>query len=501
MGAPYPYSGRRRPATVRANTKRRLSTVILVVVITTYIALALTYNAIIPLCYGPDENRHYGYIQHLVLYRSLPRLGPQNHPILCHMDPRPPFANAIHPPLYYALLSPVYRLLAGNRIDCPPGEAEKTPFTLLPPRRSMFVQHLLRGFSLLMGLISLWFVHRIARWLFDDAWQPLAVTGFVALLPHFLMLSAVMNNDTLTILLAHAFLFLLVRQVMQPSEPTGEAAALGLFGGAMLLSKASMLAWMPLLLFGAWHCHRRLPANRRWSAWALTIGLPALIAGWWYVRFYMLYGRIMPIVKWVYEADLLLWSPMDLLTRPDAWRLIWRFLAGSHRSLWSQVDWFILKPEHVAAWQKKFGTESAAFYPYSEMLYALLVLLTFAMLIGWGKRLVNWMHNRTWTPRRQAIVLLAAAFGLLYLALMHYTLFTHPGGYEGGRYLLPSIGAFSVLFWWGLMALAPEHWQRPLIVGVLVLLFVLNLLCIANQLTFTNPLYAPPGFWASVRTG
>ncbi|MFN4180601.1 MAG: hypothetical protein ACK4I8_09840, partial [Armatimonadota bacterium] len=50
-----------------------------------HIVFALIYQWLIPLGYGPDEPRHYGYIQHLVLYRSLPRLGDPTHPYYCHM--------------------------------------------------------------------------------------------------------------------------------------------------------------------------------------------------------------------------------------------------------------------------------------------------------------------------------------------------------------------------------------------------------------------------------
>jgi branched-subunit amino acid transport protein AzlD len=165
-----------------------------------YLAFACLYNALIPLGYGPDEAHHYGYIQHLVLYRSLPVLGPQDHPILCHRDPRPPMAIGIHPPLYYALLAPIYALIAGRRIDYPAEAARKTPFPLLPRLRSELVQRLLRSISLLMGLLTLLCLSRLVALLTDDAWRQFAVVGFVALLPHFLMLGAVMNNDNLAVL-------------------------------------------------------------------------------------------------------------------------------------------------------------------------------------------------------------------------------------------------------------------------------------------------------------
>ncbi len=454
-----------------------------------HILFALIYQWLIPLGYGPDEPRHYGYIQHLVLYRSLPRLGDPTHPYYCHMDPRPPNAIGIHPPLYYMLLAPIYALLAGQRIDHP--AADETSFTKLESSRSKFVQHILRTCSLVMSLITLFLIARIALLFSEDSWWLLGIVGFVAWLPHFLLLSAVMNNDTVTILLGHLFLLLLTKQVLDSNEPLRSSVLLGGVFGLLGLSKASALSWLPLLLIGVWQISKRMPATKRWKVVSFSFGLPALICGWWYVRFYVLYGRIMPIVKWTENPELLLSSPMDLFWRPDAWLLVWRFLTGVARSLWGQVDWFILKPEHIIAWQKKFGTTAETAYPLTEPIWLLLVLLSFVAFIGWLVKLVKWLKQRQWSPQHQASALLASGFILLFLALMHYTLFTHPGGYEGGRYLLPSIGAFSFLFWQGLLGIVPERWRFALVVTVLTILLALNIGCIVNLSNFLNPLYAP----------
>lgn len=418
----------------------------LTVVLIGHIVFTLTYQWLIPLGYGPDEPRHYGYIQHLVLYRSLPVLGDPSHPYYCHMDPRPPNAIGIHPPLYYALLAPIYALVAGQRIDHP--QAEQTPFQKLPPFHSRFVQHILRTLSLLIALVTLWLIARTAL-LFSnhqspitsrqslDFWWLLGMVGFVAWLPHFLMLSAVMNNDTLTILLGHLFLFLLAKQTVSAGESppvanrqlpvaVKEAASLGLVFGLLGLSKASALAWLPLLLLGTWQIAKRSQPHQRWQSVAIALGLPVLICGWWYVRFYLLYGRVMPIVKWTENPELLLNLPADLF-RPDSWFLVWRFLLGVARSLWGQVDWFILKPEHVAAWRQKFGTPAETAYPLTEPLWLLAVLLSLLALIGWFVRLVKWVQtasryspvaNRQLpiTTKQQAGAILVSGFVLLFLA-------------------------------------------------------------------------------------
>jgi hypothetical protein len=142
-------------------------------------------------------------------------------------------------------------------------------------------------------------------------------------------------------------------------------------------------------------------------------------------------------------------------------------------------------------WSQFYGSINSAFYPYSEAVYLLLVLLTIAVLFGLLVRFVQWVRNIDWSEAHSARLILSTAFLLFYLALMHYTLFTHPGGYEGGRYLLPTIYPFSVIWWSGICGLVGKKHLSALAVCFIALLLLLNLLCIGNLVCFLNPLYAP----------
>ncbi|MFA4043280.1 MAG: hypothetical protein HZRFUVUK_000045 [Candidatus Fervidibacterota bacterium] len=475
-----------------SETSQRRLKLFFVAIVLVHISLSLVYNFVIPLGYGPDEPHHYGYIQHIVLYRSLPKLGPASHPYLCHRDPRPPNAIGIHPPLYYALLAPFYSLLADRKIDCTLPDASKVPFKLLPYERSKLVQRLLRLFSLLVSVATLWFVWQTSVSVFDENALIVSSVAFVAFLPHYLMISAVMNNDSLTTLTTHAFLYLLVRAFCAPLQPLVGSALLGIVSGLMFLSKASTLSLIPLIPIGAFAYGRNAKTGlARIISFLLPLFLPAVISGWWYLRFYVLYGRLMPIVKWTYEPYMLLNSPLDFLTDARSWALLWRFIKGAHRSIWAQVDWFIFKQEHGMRWSQFYGSINSAFYPYSEAVYLLLVLLTIAVLFGLLVRFAQWVRNIDWSEAYSARLILSTAFLLFYLALMHYTLFTHPGGYEGGRYLLPTIYPFSVIWWSGICGLVGKKHLSALAVCFIALLLLLNLLCIGNLVYFLNPLYAP----------
>ncbi|MFA4016047.1 MAG: hypothetical protein RUDDFDWM_001148 [Candidatus Fervidibacterota bacterium] len=472
-------------------TQRRLRLFFIGIVLV-HVSLSIVYNFVIPLGYGPDEPHHYGYIQHIVLYRSLPRLGPASHPYLCHRDPRPPNAIGIHPPLYYALLAPIYSLLADRKIDCALADASKVQFKLLPYERSKLIQRLFRLFSLLMSIATLWFVWQTSVYVFNESELVISSVAFVALLPHYLMISAVINNDGLAILTTHAFLYLLVRSFYNPLHPAVGSVLLGIASGSMFLSKASTLSLLPLILIGAFVYWRKATTMFvRAICFLLSLLLPALISGWWYLRFYALYGRLMPIVKWTYEPYMLLNSPLDFLTDARSWALLWRFIKGAHRSIWAQVDWFIFKQEHGMRWSQLYGSINSAFYPYSEVVYFLLVLLTVAVLFGLLVRFAQWVRNINWSETHSAKLILSLAFLLFYFALMHYTLFTHPGGYEGGRYLLPTLYPFSIIWWSGIHSLVGKKYLSASAVCIIVLLLFLNLLCIGNLVCFLNPIYAP----------
>ena len=95
----------------------------------------------------------------------------------------------------------------------------QTPNLLLHPRNedmpyqgSVFTWHFVRVLSILLAAVTVWVAWQTAREFFEsDTLFPLAVASFVAFLPSFLSLGAVVNNDNLIILLASVSFLLVVR--------------------------------------------------------------------------------------------------------------------------------------------------------------------------------------------------------------------------------------------------------------------------------------------------
>lgn len=482
---------------------------VLAAVFALHLGFSFTYNAIIPLFRGPDEQSHYVYIQHLVKYHSLPRITRPDDPTGTR-DERDG-AIAIHPPLYYVTALPVYLLAS--------------------PLGDEWRQRALRLLATAFALGTLVFILRIARLLFPNeidtshgvveeleggehrpvmsliphqladamqanTWMQIAVVGFAALLPHFLLLSSVINNDGLFILLNTALLLFIVQAVVSHS-PTPPLISIGMVFGLCLLTKASAVSIIPLMIIVAL-MHSWEGTEYSIAKWArnflLIFGPALLIAGWWYAWYFHVHHRLYFIPKDVrFGPPLRYDSIVDFIADPQgACVAVWRFLVGISKSIWSQVDWILPNdPNHPEQ-------ATSAMYPLSYLMWlAFMVQLVGAIAMNLLLGLATRTH---WTPRHRADSLMYVHFALYFFALMYSTLFIHPGGYQGGRYLLPSIAAFSVLmlapwsFWQH--ARGPHESRRASMIRLTIpLLFVLplillNFMCIQNLLRFLIPVYA-----------
>ncbi|HIE53446.1 MAG TPA: hypothetical protein EYP85_16970 [Armatimonadetes bacterium] len=420
-----------------------------------YLALAVTYSFVIPLGYGPDEPRHYAYIKRLVEKGQLPRLvnGVEEDG-----------AIVLHPPLYYVLLTPFYAFLRGF------GDAT--------------VQRVLRFFSPLLCGAALWLFYSALRLLFPD--RPalrLGTVGLTAFLPHLQLESAVINNDTLTILLGALLIWELVRLGERPPSAK-ESLFLGFTLAAFANAKATGLTLSPLwvvwlLVQFGW---RGLRQRDFWQALGWGYGPLVLWGTWWYLRNEALYGRLVPLaegfgpVDWhtghVYTPGELLWH--GLLFVGPFWSLLGRAIGGLFLSVWTQVGWF---PNTL-----------------STLLYALVGLLLTAAGLGHILWLMAIRRGKVTArviyPRGAWLMFLA--FALVYVNVVAIAVFIHIGFYQGGRYTLPAIWGFSLFLGLGWEPLTSGSRGKAILFGGVVAFFLLlNGLCLHNLITYLNPLYGP----------
>ena len=270
-----------------------------------FVVLGIIYSVTSPLFEPSDEHNHYPFVQHLATGGGLPvqRAGEKT---LWGQE-------GSQPPLYYAVsalltagidTSDMASLMVRNPHGQSgvPGTPDNANMFIhaareaFPWRGTALAVHLVRLLSVLMGVGTILCTYTLALSLFPD--RPAIAAGAMAInafIPMFIFISASVNNDNLVIFLSSLSLVLLVRAMQREATPR---LLLGLGGviGLACLSKLSALGLLPLacLALALAELTRDRTDRKSVARWAgqcaLVIVPAAIIAGWWYVRNWQLYG-------------------------------------------------------------------------------------------------------------------------------------------------------------------------------------------------------------------
>jgi len=279
--------------------RRRFTDRVIWGVAVVFLILGLVYSVVTPLFEASDELWHYPFVQHLAGGGGLPVQDPAR--------PGPWRQEGSQPPLYYALTALVTRwvpsadlarILVRNPhadigVPRPDGNANMvvhTPREAWPYRGATLAVHLARAFSVLLGALTVLFTYGIGLEVLPRRPElALGAAAVVAFTPMFLFISGSVNNDNLLVTLSTVALWLLLRLLRTPPRPAGWAL-LGVVIGLAALSKVSALGLLPLAAVGlAWLAWRR--RDGRFFVWggACVVGGAVLVAGWWYLRNWLLY--------------------------------------------------------------------------------------------------------------------------------------------------------------------------------------------------------------------
>ncbi len=409
-----------------------------VALITAVSVLLMVGFSLGPIFEGPDELHHYRYIRILLTTRALP-------------DP----AGAVggenfQPPLYYLLNVPAlsvvgddaagfayfeqianpYRgyafTIAGhdNKHVYVHTAAERFPYTESDIARAV---HVLRLGGVLLGALTLLAGYGIFRELWPR--RPvirLLALGFAAFWPQFLYLSSVITNDNLLVLLCGVALLLMLRWLrIGPSWQ--RAVTLGLVLGAALLTEASAahlaLPMGLIILFDLRHS---------WRHALLILGVVFVVAGWWYIRNWVVYGH--PLLLNAVAAT---WAS-DIIN-------------GGRFSL--SVALNRLPTVYHTAWAR-FGMN---FVPVADALYRaldVLILLALGGLLFHVARLALGRIRPTPLPVRQMVVVGSTLLAVLLLVI--YWSGTVWSGNQG-RFMLTAAAAWSAVIAAGLAAWLPRR--------------------------------------------
>jgi 4-amino-4-deoxy-L-arabinose transferase-like glycosyltransferase len=395
-----------------------------------------------PLFESTDEIRHYRYIRHLVVRRSLPVQGSESVRSQSH-----------HPPLYYAIsallsgwvssphtpeyqqpLNPFWgyrnwEVGVDNKLQYYHDPAERFPF-----REGYLAALIPRWVNVLLGAITVWLTYLLGRRVWRDrpalAWGAAALVAFN---PQFIYLSGAMNNDIIAAATGTAVL-LLSLEVAQKGLSRDRLALLGLAYGLALLAKFHLVVMggiIALAVFVALLNAERasgsqtcwpLSASGRWRkvggqwlrAMAIVVAIAALLAGWWFVRNWWLYG-----------------DPTGLNKVNELW-------AGRPAS----GNWWALRQGLPYLWSSLWGRFGYGQIPLPSVIYQ--GLLAFCLLA-----LAGYLFRKREPLPNAALVLLGVTI-VGFLAVVTYYILIQPAG-PMGRFLFPAFPALAVLVMGGLI--------------------------------------------------
>ncbi len=412
-------------------------------VLLAFILLAGTVSVINPLFESTDEIRHYRYIRHLITQHTLPIQGAEDVRSQSH-----------HPPLYYTLSA-----LFSAWVPCPHTATYKQPPNpfwgyrnwevgvdnklqylhsadeRFPFRHGYLAAMIPRWVNVLLGAFTVWLTWALAMRLFPATPEiALGAAAIVAFNPQFIYLSAAMNNDILAAAMGTAVILLSVT-LLQDGLTSRAVTRLGIVYGLALLTKLHLAVLLAGIVLAIWKAHGSWREKLR--ALGTLLSLAGLLAGWWFVRNWQLYG-----------------DPTGLTMVNRLWD--GRPASGNWWALWQ--SWPYL-------WSSFWGRFGYGQIPLPQSLYTGLLLFT-------GLGFAGYIRPRRGEPARGA--------GLLWMTMVSFTIIVayyiliQPAG-AMGRFLFPALSSFAVLLASGWERLLPTKYTALVLTNGLAGLAILSL--------------------------
>jgi 4-amino-4-deoxy-L-arabinose transferase-like glycosyltransferase len=256
-----------------------------------FVLCAAMYALATPFGQAPDEKSHLAYVQLVAQHLQLPVNSPERQ----------------QPPLYYLIAALVYRLTGSIG----------------------WVQAL----SIACGTAAVLVTGLCARELWPAKPKRWVLTALLAAtLPQFQFISASVSNDAFAVMVAALVTLLMIRVIMRPTV-SWLPWAIGLAFAAVLLAKETdyfLIAVLVVMVVRFW--------PRRDLAGALVpmIGLPAMLAGWWFVRNLTTFDSLLPPFTPLYtDAPLRL---TDASLAYDWWSLTFKSFFAVFGNMSTQIQ-------------------------------------------------------------------------------------------------------------------------------------------------------------------
>ncbi|HJW83181.1 MAG TPA: phospholipid carrier-dependent glycosyltransferase [Anaerolineae bacterium] len=470
-------------------------------ILVAFVVVAVIYSVATPIFEASDEWHHFPFVKHIADGRGLPVQSPG---VKTAWE-----QEGSQPPLYYALVSPIARWIdtsdMADRLRYNPHAQPGDPSVwanknlivhsvaeAFPWRGTTLAVHLIRLISVAMGALTValtgLLVRTIAPARLDLARGAMAIVAFN---PMFLFVSATVNNDNLVNLLSTLALVLIVQCMNEPDRArrwwvrrvvlavTIALAALTKVSGLMLLAPAALGLSVADLgrplgpvsdrrSLGPVSHRRSLGpvsdrARKRWAGSGLIlVATIVVLAGWWYLRNYQLYGE---------------WFGVETMAK----------VAGVRDAIPTLLELAGEFEGFKIAYWALFGAVNILTFPLA---YVFFDVFSIGAVLGLIAYTVRAWRSGSRPELWPWLAMLGFAF-TLFVGVVRWTSMTPA---SQGRLLFPAIGAIGALMWLGWDTL----WSRRVTgrLNALKWSAPLAMLVIAAQAPFADilPTYASPRF-------
>lgn len=395
-----------------------LNSKFLLAVLLLYTVLTALLIARVPIGGAPDETAHLEYAQFLATQKKVPVFEPKGA--------NEPGYEFHQPPLYYSLVAPFY---------------------LLSPAAAPYVG---RVVSLVCGGLSLIFLWHSLSLLFPG--NPVLVrlaTGFAAIWPLQIAVSASGGNDALTGALCAGMLWSVARlaeQLTGEKYSWRDAALVGVFFGLGMLTKTSALLIGIASVGAVFHLvYVRKSTSVALLAAGLVCGVALLLSGGWLVRNTMLYGD--PLAAQIFDEAFAKSSPRPQAIMAATGVSIFQYLRAFFTILFATCWGFFGGPNSAITMLNPFGTRGPRFEAFTALPLMVFPFLATALaaagFLKWKWR--SWKTTELFAAAPKQIVLLwwGIGFLLVVLALARFNLVYFQAQ---ARYLHPALLPMSLVF-------------------------------------------------------
>ncbi|MCA9882010.1 MAG: phospholipid carrier-dependent glycosyltransferase [Anaerolineae bacterium] len=397
-----------------------------------FLGLALHTAQVVPAFENSDEAEHFLYANTIAERGVLPRILPRD--ALNDADSALERWNnhAHHPPLYYlsaALFingfdrSDLATYLRTNDLIFTRGVTTNNPNKWLhspqpPLDQTLFALKVARWFNIALGLLTLSLIYKMAHIVTHNRYVALLAMGFVASIPTFISIHSSVSNDPLVVMLFSAGILWSVRLLRRRRLTWQDDNLIGLILAGAALSKLTGAAlWAVVLMALAIAVlNKWLAFGRALRTVAIALLMFAVLAGWWYLRNWQLYGDPLAL-----DATAAMWGrDFDVVATSFAGELqrlalsFWMMVGYKHEPIFAP-DWF---------------------YTVNAAIVGLAILGAF-----FRRRISISKWDACLLITTIAVVMALVAIGTVNVDISY------------GRLLMPAIAAISIFIAWGLARL------------------------------------------------